>query len=199
MAEQELLVQLDDYLKSGLHIGNKFRTKFMSKFIYKIRPDGLSILNVEEIDKRLNLATKIISQYEPSEIVVVCRRENGFKPVKQFSKITGIDTITGRYQPGRLTNVELEDFTEKKLVIVCDPIPDKNAVTDASKLGVPVIGLCDTNNECKNIDLVVACNNKGKKSLGLIFYVLAREYLLAKNLIKSEKEFKYALEDFAEE
>jgi len=199
MTEQKLLVDLDDYLKSGLHIGNKFRTKFMSKFIYKIRPDGLSILNVEEIDKRLSIAAKMISNYEPNEMVVACRRENGFKPAKQFSKITGIDVITGRYRPGRLTNVELEDFTEKKLVIVCDPIPDKNAVTDASSLGIPVIGLCDTNNECKNLDLVVACNNKGKKSLGLVFYILAREYLLAKKLIKSEKDFKYTLEDFAEE
>ena len=88
MAEQKLLVQLEDYLKSGLHIGNKFRTKFMSNFIYKVRPDGLSILNVEEIDNRLKLASQMLSQYEPNEVVVVCRRENGFKPVKQFSKLT---------------------------------------------------------------------------------------------------------------
>ena len=199
MEEQKLLVQLEDYLKSGLHIGNKYRTKFMSNFIYKVRPDGLSILNVEEIDNRLRLAAKMISNYEPDEIVVICRRENGFKPAKQFSKLTGIDAITGRYRPGRLTNVELEDFTEKKLIIVCDPIPDKNAVTDASKLGIAVVGLCDSNNECKNVDLVVACNNKGKKSLGLVFYILAREYMLSKKLIKSEGEFKCSLEDFAEE
>ena len=171
----------------------------MSKFIYKVRPDGLSILNVEEIDNRLRLASKMLSNYEPNEVVIVCRRENGFKPVKKFSELTGIDGITGRYRPGRLTNVELEDFTEKKMVIICDPIPDKNAVTDASKLGISVIGLCDSNNECKNIDLVVSCNNKGKKSLGLVFLILAREYLLAKGLIKNSNDFKYSLEDFAEE
>jgi len=199
MEEQTLLVQLDDYLKSGLHIGNKFRTKFMSKFIYKIRPDGLSILDVESIDKRLSIASNLISKYNEKDIIVICRRENGFKPVKKFSELTGIECITGRYRPGRLTNVELEDFTEKKLLIVCDPIPDKNAVKDASNLGIPVIGLCDTNNECKNIDLVVACNNKGKKSLGLVFFILAREFLLRKNLIKTKEEFKYALEDFAEQ
>lgn len=194
-----MLVPLDDYLKSGLHIGTKFRTKFMSKFIYKVRPDGLSILNVSSLDKRIGLAAKMLSEYDPSEVLIVCRRENGFAAAKLFSKITGIEAVAGRYRPGILTNVELEDFQEKKLILVCDPIPDKNAVLDASKLGIPVIALCDTNNECANVDLVVACNNKGKKSLGLVFYILAREYSLAKGMIKSEKDFKHSIDDFTGE
>ncbi len=194
-----MLVPLDDYLKSGLHIGTKFRTAFMAKFIYKVRPDGLSILNVESVDKRIGLAAKMLSEYDPKDVIIVCRRENGFTAVKLFSKITGIDAVAGRYKPGSLTNVELEEFLEKKLVLVCDPIPDKNAVADASKLGIPVIALCDSNNECKDVDLVVACNNKGKKSLGLIFYILAREYSLAKGLIKSEKDFKHNIDDFVGE
>ncbi len=199
MAEEKMLVPLDDYLKSGLHIGTKFRTKFMSKFIYKVRPDGLSILNVSSLDKRIGLAAKMLSEYDPSEVLIVCRRENGFAAAKLFSKITGIEAVAGRYRPGILTNVELEDFQEKKLILVCDPIPDKNAVLDASKLGIPVIALCDTNNECANVDLVVACNNKGKKSLGLVFYILAREYSLAKGMIKSEKDFKHSIDDFTGE
>jgi len=199
MAEENMLVPLDDYLKSGLHIGTKFRTAFMSRFIYKVRPDGLSILNLEEVNKRISLAAKMLSNYDPKDILIVCRRENGFNAVKLFSKITGIEAVSGRYKPGSLTNVELEEFIEKKLILVCDPIPDKNAVEDASKLGIPVIALCDTNNECANIDLVVACNNKGKKSLGLIFYIFAREYSLAKGLIKSEKDFKHNIDDFVGE
>ncbi len=194
-----MLVPLDDYLKSGLHIGTKFRTAFMAKFIYKVRPDGLSILNLEEVNKRIDLASKMLSSYDPKEILIVCRRENGFSAVKLFSKITGVDVVSGRYRPGLLTNVELEDFIEKKLILVCDPIPDKNVVEDAAKLGIPVIALCDTNNECSNIDLVVACNNKGKKSLGLIFYIFARSYSLAKGLIKSEKDFKYEIDNFVGE
>jgi small subunit ribosomal protein S2 len=199
MAEENMLVPLDDYLKSGLHIGTKFRTAFMAKFIYKVRPDGLSILNLEEVNKRIDLASKMLSSYDPKEILIVCRRENGFSAVKLFSKITGVDVVSGRYRPGLLTNVELEDFIEKKLILVCDPIPDKNVVEDAAKLGIPVIALCDTNNECSNIDLVVACNNKGKKSLGLIFYIFARSYSLAKGLIKSEKDFKYEIDNFVGE
>lgn len=199
MTEVKLLTPLDDYLKAGIHIGTKFRTKFMSKFIYKVRPDGLSVLNVEEINNRVQLASNMLNNYDKDEILVVCRRENGWKPVKLFSKITGIKSFTGRYPPGILTNPNLEDFLEVKLVLVVDPIPDKNVVNDAAKLGIPVIALCDTNNECENLDLVIPCNNKGKKSLAIIFYILAKEYAKAKKIIKSDKDFKYTLDDFTPE
>jgi small subunit ribosomal protein S2 len=198
MKEEKLWVDQDDYLKSGIHIGTKIKTKFMVNFIYKIRADGLSILNVDQINHRLGLMIKMISEYGPKDILVVCRRENGFNAVKLFSKLTGIDAFVGRYKPGILTNVELEDFQEKKLIIVCDPSPDRNVVTEASKAGIPVVALCDTNNNISNIDLVMPCNNKGRKSLGLIFYVLAKEYLDSRKLIKS-KDFKHKIEDFVGE
>jgi small subunit ribosomal protein S2 len=199
MAEDQLLVELDDYLKSGIHIGTKFRTKFMSKFIYKVRNDGLSVLNVEQINNRLKNAVNMLSEYEAKDILVVCRRENGWKPVKLFSKLTGIRVITGRYPPGLLTNADLEDFEEAKLMVVSDPWPDKNAVGDAAKLGLPVIAMCDSNNECQDIDLVVPCNNKGKKSLAIIFWIFAKEYMKNKGMIKTDDEFKYSIDDFTAE
>ena len=199
MAEEQLLVALDDYLKAGVHIGTKFRTKFMSKFIYRVRPDGLSVLNVEQINERIKMASQMLANYDPQDILVVCRRENGWKAVRLFSKITNIKSFTSRYPPGILTNPELEDFLEVKLILVIDPIPDKNVISDASKLGIPVIALADTNNESYNLDLVVPVNNKGKKSLGLVFYVLAKEYLKLKGLIKSDKDFKHSIDDFTAE
>ena len=195
--QQEFLVPLDDYLKVGLHIGTKFRTKYMEPFIYKARPDGLAVLNVQEIDRRLKLAAQLLSQYEPNEILVICRRENGWKAVKMFSKLTGIRVFAGRYPPGILTNPNLENFIETKLILVTDPWPDRNAILDGIKVGVPVIALCDTNNTSNNIDLMVPCNNKGNKSLGLVFMVLTREYLKNKGLLKGE--FNYKLEDFIDE
>ncbi len=199
MEENQLLVELDDYLKAGIHIGTKLRTKFMSKFIYKVRSDGLSVLNVEQINERIKNAINLISQFDPKDILVVCRRENGWKPTKLFSKSTGINVITGRYPPGLLTNADLEDFIEAKLIVVSDPWPDKNAVEDAAKLGIPVIAFCDTNNECANIDLVIPCNNKGKKSLAILFWVLAKGYMKNKEMIKSDKDFKYSIDDFTAE
>src|SRR3989344_6898397 len=108
--EQDFLVPLEEYLKVGIHIGTKFRTKYMAPFIYKTRPDGLVVLNVQEIDKRIKLAANLLSQYNPEDVLVVCRRENGWKPVNLFSKLTGIRVFAGRYPPGILTNPSLKTF-----------------------------------------------------------------------------------------
>jgi small subunit ribosomal protein S2 len=196
MAEENenLLVPLDDYLKAGIHIGTKYKTKYMEPFIYKCRPDKLLVLNVEAINNRLKIASQFLSHYEPDEIVVICRRENGWKAAQAFAKATGIKSFVGRYPPGILTNLNLNTFREIKLMFVVDPWPDKNAVFDAFKMGVPIIALCDTNNESNKLDLVVPCNNKGKKSLGLIFWILAREYLQNRGL-----KLKEGISDFSEE
>lgn len=197
--ETELLIPNDDYLKSGIHIGTKFRTKHMANFIYKTRPDGLSVLNIQSIDERIRLAVNFLSQFAPEDILVVSRRENGWKPVKAFAKATGSKFFAGRYPPGVLTNPQLRDFVEAKIMVVTDAWPDKNAIADAQKIGIPVIGLCDTNNQANGIDLVVPCNNKGKKSLGLIYYLFAKLYSVKRSLIKKEEDFAYPLEDFYDE
>lgn len=201
MVEEQdvVLTTLDNYLKAGLHIGTKFRTRYMKPFIYKIRSDGLAVLNVKKIDERIDLAAKLLVRYNPSEILVVCRRENGWNGAKLFKKATGIETIAGRYRPGLLTNSSLEDFREVKIILVTDPWPDKNVVMDAVRIGVPVIACCDTNNEANNVDLVIPCNNKGKKSLGLLFYLLAREYLRGRGDIKNDQELSIPLEEFTKE
>ncbi|MDO8511214.1 MAG: 30S ribosomal protein S2 [Nanoarchaeota archaeon] len=201
MTEQQetLLLDSNEYLKSGIHIGTKFKNKYMANFIYKTRPDGLSVLNLKEIDRRLRLAVNLLSKYEPKDILVVSRRENGWKGLKKLHQLTGIRVITGRYPPGILTNTNLETFWEPKVIVVCDPWTDKNTVQDAAKKGIPVIGLCDTNNQANDIDLVVPCNNKGKKSVGLVFYVVAREYMKVKGMLRGDEEMAAKMEDFIEE
>lgn len=198
MADEELIIPNDEYLKSGIHIGTKFRTKHMENFIYKTRPDGLSVLNIQQIDHRIKNAANLLAQYKPEDILIACRRENGWKSVKKFAEITGAKFFAGRYPPGVLTNPSLKNFIEAKIILVVDSWPDKNAIEDALKIGIPVIALCDTNNQANNIDLVVPCNNKGKKSLGLFFYLLAKLYTEKTGLIKPE-DFKYTSEDFTEE
>ncbi len=197
--QESLLIDSKEYLKSGIHIGTKFKTKYMSKFIYKTRPDGLSVLNLQQIDERVAMAVNMLSQYEPEDILITCRRENGWKALKKLNELTGIKVISGRYPPGILTNSNLETFTEPKVIMVCDPWPDKNAVEDAFKVGLPVIALCDTNNQSNKLDLVVPCNNKGKKSVGLIFYLIAREYMQRKGLLAGNEEMSAKIEDFTEE
>ncbi|MFH1641856.1 MAG: 30S ribosomal protein S2 [Nanoarchaeota archaeon] len=197
--EQQFLVPQNVYLKSGIHIGTKFRTKYMGQFIYKTRSDGLSVLNLRKIDERIKIAAKLLSHYEPKDILVVSRRENGWKAVKAFGKVTGIKVVAGRYPPGMLTNAALNIYEESKIIMVTDSWPDRNAVFDAAKIGLPLLALCDTNNQSNNIDFVIPCNNKGKKSLGLIFWILAREYLINRGILGKDEDLKEKIEDFTED
>ena len=199
MAEEKFLVPTEEYLKSGIHIGTKFKTKYMGNFIYKTRPDGLSVLNLQKIDERISIAAKFLAKYNPEEVLIVGRRESAWKPITMFSEVTGTKAFAGRYPPGVLTNPNLEGYMEPKVIFVIDAGPDKNAVEDASKAGIPVVALCDTNNQSNNIDLVIPANNKGKKSLGLFFWILAREYLRSRGILKGNEELREKIEDFTEE
>lgn len=197
--DKQFLVPQDVYLKAGIHIGTKFRTRHMEQFIYKTRPDGLSVLNLQKIDERTRIAASFLAQYEPEDILIVSRRENGWKSIKAFGEATGTKIFAGRYPPGILTNPALDTYMEVKVVLVVDSWPDRNAIKDAMAIGIPVLALCDTNNQSNQIDFVIPCNNKGKKAIGLFFHILAREYLKNKGIIKSDDEFKFKLEDFTEE
>ncbi len=196
---QNLLVPTETYLKSGIHIGTKFKTAYMERFIYKTRPDGLSVLDIETIDQRLRMLGQFLAQYEPEDILVVCRRENGWRPIRMLEKVTGIRVHAGRYPPGMLTNPTLDNYEEAKIMLVTDAWPDRNAVRDAIRVGIPVVGLCDSNNTANNIDFVVPCNNKGKKSLGLLFWVLANEYLRARGQLKEGETITETPDDFTED
>lgn len=198
MEDQDLLVSNEEYLKSGIHIGTKFKTKYMKDFIYKTRPDGLSVLNIETIDERIRVTIDFLSRYNPEDVLIVCRRENGWKGVKKMAEILGVNTFAGRYPPGVLTNPQLKDFVEAKVIVVCDPWPDRNAISDAMKVGIPVVALCDTNNQTNCIDLVLPCNNKGKKSLGVIFWLLTRG-IAEKRGITNKGQFTPTVDDFTVE
>ena len=182
---EELLVPMDDYVKAGISLGTKVITSFMKPYVYRRRPDGLATINTKVIDERLRMAINFLSKYPSKEILVVCKREAGWKAVELFGKITGTRAFTKKYPPGIITNPKLPDFFEPSILFIVDPWLDKNPLKDASKLNIPVISLCDTNNITSFIDLIIPCNNKSNKSIGLVFWILAREYM--KNLGIKEK------------
>ena len=193
MSTESLLVAQEEYLKSGIHIGTKFKTKYMADFIYKTRSDGLSVLNLQKIDERIRVVASLLSHYNPQDILLASRRENSWKAIKVFAKATGVRAYAGRYPPGILTNPELKSFVEAKIVFVIDPWLDKNPIKDAILVHLPIISLCDTNNVASNIDLVVPCNNKSNKTIGLALWVIAREYNKARNIsneLPSLEEFQ---------
>jgi len=192
--KEKTLVPLTDYLKAGVHIGTKVITPHMRPFVYRRRNDGIAIINTNLIDKRLKETIELLIKYEPEEFILVCKRESGWKAVEKFSELTGVRVFTKKYPAGILTNPSLPDFFETELVFICDPWLDKNALHDAKKIKKKIFALCDTNNYTFDVDFFVPCNNKSNKSLGLVFYILAREYLKAKGSKVKVKE-----EDFIEE
>ena len=197
--EDNYLVPLDDYLKSGIHIGTKFENQSVKDFIYKTKPSGLKILDVQKVDERLRLGAKFLSQFDPQDILLVCRRETGHKAVKKLAEATGMRCIIGRYLPGTITNTQFSSFIEPKILFACDPWHDKQAVKDAVLCNIPIMALIGSNNSIESIDFPVPCNKKSRKSLPLIFYILAREYLKNKGIIKKDSDFKLKLEDFTDD
>jgi small subunit ribosomal protein S2 len=172
----DTLVPIEDYLKSSIHLGTRVITPDMKSFVYKRRADGLAVFNTTLLDEKIREAAEFLSQYKPENVIIVCKREAGWKAVDIFADITGIRTFTRKYPAGILTNPDLEDFQETDLVLICDPWIDKNALIDAYKIKVPVLSICDTNNYTHRITKILPGNNKSAKSLGMIFFLLATLY-----------------------
>lgn len=195
MAE-DTLVPLEKYLEAGVHIGSRFRSGDMHKFIYKCRSDGLCVLDVNELDRRIKIAAKFLARYEPERIAVVAGRTYAQRPAEKFAELTGTKPILGRFPPGTFTNPSNEKFIEPKILFAADPPVDKQSITEAKVIKIPVVSLCGTSNMLTNIDLAVPINNKGKKSLALVYWLLAKEILKEKEIIKSDKEYKADVIDF---
>ena len=191
-----LLVPREAYLESGIHIGTKVKNNDMVSFIFKKREDGLFVLDITKINERLRRAIGIISKYKPSDVMVVASRIYSSSAAAKFSKLTGIEVMDGRFVPGTMTNITSKKFKEPRLLFVCDPRGERQAIAEAAKVGVPVIALCDSDNETKFIDYVIPANNKGRKSLALIFFIFTREIMLKQGKISSYDEFKFTPQYF---
>ena len=191
------LVSRQKYLASGIHIGMKQRTKQMRQFVYKIRPDGLAVMNLKTIDERIRLAAKFLSKNE--RIVVVSRRGIAHKAIEKFAEVVGAKAVKGRFMPGTLTNPNYEGFYESDVIIVVDPMSDYQAVREAMTARIPIVAVADTFNETNNIDLVIPANNKGAKSIATLFWLLAREILKERGKLKSDEEYSHKIDDFMKE
>lgn len=190
----KLLMPKEEYLASGIHIGMKQKTDQMKDFIYKVREDGLAVLNLSKIDERIKTAAKFLARLE--NILIVTRKTIAFDSIKKFAEVINARVVAGRFMPGTLTNPTYKNFFEAQAIVIVDPLSDIQALQEATKARVPVIAICDTFNEVKDIDLIIPANNKGKRSIATIFWLLAREILKERKQIDSDKEFKYEIKDF---
>ncbi|MBI2632462.1 30S ribosomal protein S2 [Candidatus Pacearchaeota archaeon] len=190
--KKDALVPIEDYLKSSIHLGTRVITPDMRKFVYRRRADGLAVFNTALLDDMIRSGADFLSKFAQNEIIIVCKREAGWKAVNKFSEITGIRAYTKKYPAGILTNTNLENFTEAELIFICDPWLDKNALEDANRIGIPTLSICDTNNFTPGITQVIPGNNKSAKSLGMILYLITKIYVVTRKLsvqMPSIKEF----------
>jgi len=195
-ASEGLLVQEDVYLTSGVHIGTQQKSADMRPFIFKVRNDGLYVLNIKKTDERIRVASRFLARFEPNQVLAVSARQYGQKPVKVFAKHTATSELAGRFVPGSMTNPGIDGFFEPDVLLVTDPAADVQALHEAVNIGIPVVGLCDANNETRNVDLVIPTNNKGRRALAVIYWLLTREILKAWGKLEREEEYKLAIDDF---
>ncbi len=191
-SDKEMVISNDRYLSAGIHVGTQQKTKQMLRYIYKVRSDGLYLIDIQKTDEKIRDATKFLARYEPSKILLVSTRQYGQRPIVIFAKSTGAVAVPGRFVPGTLTNPDLSCYQEPDVLIATDPYADQNAVTEANIIGIPVVALCDTNNLLSNVDLAIPTNNKGKVSLAFVYCLLARSLLEERGI----ETFDYTVSDF---
>ncbi|WP_232702276.1 30S ribosomal protein S2 [Halobacterium wangiae] len=189
--EADLLIPVEDYLGAGVHIGTQQKTSDMDRFIHRVRTDGLYVLDVSKTDERIRTAADFLANYDPEQILVTSSRQYGRFPAEKFAEAVGARARTGRFIPGTLTNPQYDGYIEPDVLVVTDPIGDAQAVKEAITVGIPVIAMCDSNNQTSNVDLVVPTNNKGRRALSVVYWLLANE-----TLDRRGAEPTYALEDF---
>lgn len=191
----DMLIPLEEYVKAGIYLGTKVVTPDMKPFIYRRRADGLAIFNTDVIDEKIKEAIEYLNKFEAEDIVLACKRQAGWKAAKMFSELTGIRVFTKKYPAGMLTNTNLSDFFENELTIVTDSWLDKNALKDTMNVRKKVLMICDTNNFSKGADKIIIGNNKHHKSLGVIFYLLARGFCKAKGIKKDIPDLDWWVEE----
>ena len=203
--EKETIIDKDEekkqlYLSCGIHIGTKLLTGDARRFIYRQTNYGLYVIDLTKTDERLKIAAKFLSKYieEGSDKVIVSSvRRYGKEPVKKFCEALGCKAITERFIPGSLTNPLIDDYIkDAAIVVIVDPHADKVILREAKLARIPVVSLFDTDDTLDGIDLAIPANNRGKKALGLAFWLLARQIMLELGKISSEDEFPYTLEEF---
>ena len=183
-------------LSTGIRVGTPVKTKSMSRFIVRANPEGLYILDISKTLYRIDIAAKFIGRTNIAKVAVTSAREYGKKPVEKFCEATGATQILGRFMPGTFTNPSLPKYMEPDIVIVTDPQADRQAVIEATRAGVPVIAISNSDNVISQVDLVIPANNRGRKALATVYWLLAREVMKKQGKIKSDKEMKSSIDDF---
>jgi len=177
-------------LSTGIRVGTEVKTKFMIPYITQSSPDGLYLFDLDITLDRIETAARFIKKFDIEKVIVYSGRVYATTPIEKFCELTGAKKMLGRFMPGTLTNPSLPYYSEPLLIIISDPQVDAQAVTEATNAGIPVIGIANTDNVTSDLDLVIPANNRGRKALATVYWLLARE------ILQDSETMKYEIEDF---
>ncbi|MCH8833496.1 MAG: 30S ribosomal protein S2 [Thaumarchaeota archaeon] len=183
-------------LSTGIRVGTQVKTKFMKPFITKASPEGLYMIDLDLTLERIKIAAKFINRIDIKKVIICSGREYANTPIEKFCEVTGLTQMLGRFMPGTLTNPSLSYYIEPKLLLISDPQVDSQAITEATNAGIPVIGISNTDNITSKIDLIIPANNRGRKALATIYWLLARDILIERGELKENESLKYEIDDF---
>ena len=197
MSQQEGVTDIGMKIRStGIRVGTQVKTKFMMAFITKASLEGLYMLDMEITQERIKTAAKFINRLGADNLIVCSGRQYAETPVEKFCEIHGSKKILGRFMPGTLTNPSLPYYIEPKLILISDPQVDGQAITEATNAGIPVIGIANTDNITSNIDVIIPANNRGRKALAAVYWLLMRQILIEKGEIEEDDLTEYEIDDF---
>ena len=183
-------------LTTGIRVGTQVKTKFMKSFITQASPEGLYMINLDITLEKIQAAAKFINRLGTDKLIVCSGRQYAETPIEKFCEMLDSKKLLGRFMPGTLTNPSLPYYIEPKLVLISDPQVDEQAIIEATNAGIPIIGIANTDNITSNIDLVIPANNRGRKSLATVYWLLVRQILIERGELKETESMKYEIDDF---
>ncbi len=183
-------------LATGIRVGTQVKTKFMKSFITTASPEGLYMLDLDITLEKIKTAGKFINRLGTDKLIVCTGRRYAETPVEKFCEMLDSKKLMGRFMPGTLTNPSLPYYIEPKLVLISDPQVDEQAIIEATNAGIPVIGIANTDNITSKLDVIIPANNRGRKALATVYWLLVRQILIERGELKENESMKYEIDDF---
>jgi small subunit ribosomal protein SAe len=184
-------------LACSVHLGRTNIDPTMRRYVWKRRKDGVHIFDLAKTWQKLILAARVIATIEnPADVFLISAQQKGQKPCHKFAQYTRATALSGRFTPGTFTNQIQEKFVEPRLLFVCDPRTDHQPLTEASYVNIPSIALCNSDSSARCVEIVIPCNNQSASSVGLIFWLLAREVLRLKGEIPRTQPWDVIVDAF---